>query len=123
MKKLIVFAFLFSTSSLFIGCGSESGAENSANKAPNYDEMAQELCKCMTPLMDVQKKIEALSAEGKTEEIQAMLIEVEALTKAGDQCVGALEAKYGEVKEQEEEKASAAFQKACPEIAAMLDEE
>jgi hypothetical protein len=76
----------------------------------------------MTPLMDVQQKIAVLSAEGKTDEIQALLADVEKMSAVGDKCVEQLEAKYGSIEGEDEKKANAAFQKSCPKVVAMLSE-
>ena len=72
--------------------------------------------------MEIQQKIAALSAEGKKEEIQALLETVEKMSDEGDKCMTELETKYGVIENENEEKANAAFQKACPEIAGMLND-
>ena len=120
MKKNIQTGLLFCCLTLFFACGGDTTNQEATDNT-NYDEMAQELCKCMTPLMEIQKKIMVLSEEGKVDEIKDLLDEVEALSAAGDQCVQDLEEKYGEVGEDKETKANEAFKKACPEIAQMLE--
>lgn len=106
-------------------CGNEANTDDknsdTAGAELDYDGMAQALCACMTPLMEVQEKVLELSAEGKTDEIQELLSDIEKLSEEGDKCVAKLEAKYGVVEGENEQKANAAFQKACPRIANMLE--
>lgn len=124
MKNLLSISLLFCSTTLFFSCVDEgnSSKDKTAQKRIDYDAMAQELCICMTPLMDIQQKITALSAEGKTDEIQDLLSNIEKISENGDECVAMLEAKYGVVENENEAKANAAFQKACPKIASMLED-
>lgn len=124
MKHLIQISLLFCSIFLFFSCSDKSSDNKSATtqKSIDYDSMAQGLCKCMTPLMDIQQKIAQLSAEGKTDEIQELLSSVEKMSEDGDKCVEKLEAKYGIIETENEQKANAAFQKACPKVAQMLNE-
>ena len=117
MKKNIQISLLLGSILFAFSCNNTP-----TEQSVDYDAMAQDLCKCMTPLMDIQQKISALSAEGKTDEIQLLLGNVEKLSEEGDECVAKLEAKYGVVENENEAKANAAFQKACPAVAGMLND-
>lgn len=98
----------------FAGC---SGGDKT-----DYDQMAKDLCSCMRPLADVNKKIKTLVAEGKVEEVAAIFADVEKIAKEGEACAKVLEDKYGVVEGESEIKASAALKKHCPEISEMLEQ-
>lgn len=125
MKKFLSSSVLFAVILLAFGCQNDVDSNNpntqSTQKSMDYKGMAQDLCQCMSPLMEMQQKIAKLSAEGKTDEIQELLTTVEKLSEDGDKCVAELEEKYGVIEDENEQKANAAFQKACPEIAQMLN--
>ena len=112
---------------LFFGCGksapSQDGGEATATSggAIDYDAMAKDLCACMTPMMDFQNKLMALLAEGKEDEIMAMQEDALAIQQEGEACVDALEAKYGVVGPEQEEEATEALRKACPEFMEMVE--
>lgn len=108
-----------------LGCGNseqettdESATDNKVVADDvNYDEMAEQFCKCMRPLFDLQEKVTALSAEGKEEEIQAMSEEYQKIYGESEACILALEEKYGVIEgEEREAKATVALEKACPDI-------
>ncbi|MDF1868277.1 MAG: hypothetical protein P1U70_25875 [Saprospiraceae bacterium] len=83
----------------------------------DYEAMADGLCKCMKPLVDLQNKVNSLEPD----EIRAMVDEIDKITQAGDKCIEELEAKYGRVEGKEaEEKADETFKEACPYIAGMI---
>ena len=83
-----------------------------------YAAMAQELCDCMKPLVDLQNKVNSLTPD----EIRGMVDEIEKISQTGDKCVADLEAKYGKVEGRAaEEKADEAFKKACPYVAGMTN--
>lgn len=121
---LLVAASLF-----LIGCGgNEPTSTEGANSTPtpqtksiDYDEMAQGFCACMQPMFDFQSKVMKLLAEGKQEEIEGMREEAMQVQKDGEACILTLEEKYGTVEGvEEEEKATAALEKACPDIMEMM---
>lgn len=87
----------------------------------DYDQMAKDLCSCMRPLADMNKKIQTLVAEGKTDEVSALFADVEKIAGEGEACAKGLEEKYGTVEGESEMKASAALKKHCADIAAMLE--
>lgn len=119
MKKVIQISCLFCGILLAISCNDSA---KSTNAAPDFDAMAQDLCKCMMPLMEIQEKIRELSVAGETGKIQELLSDVEKMSAESETCVGKLDEKYGEVQNEDEAKANAAFQKACPKVAAMLND-
>ncbi len=88
----------------------------------DYDQMAKDLCSCMRPLADMNKKIKNLVNEGKTEEVAQLFAEVEEIAGKGEACALSLEERYGAVEGESETKASAALKKHCPDIAEMLEQ-
>lgn len=131
MRQIIRFTFLFFTVISLGNCSNTetTEAEETIQNQPvseeesspllsdvEYEAMAEELCTCMKPLVDLQNKVNALSEE----EIRAMVDEIQKISDAGDKCVEAIDVKYGKVVGREaEEKAKEAFIKACPYIAGM----
>ena len=112
---------------LLVGCDNaepetttESVSTGDIILVKDYEAMAKDLCACMTPMMDLQNKIVEYSAAGDTTAIQNLLNQVEEISVEGDKCVERLEKKHGVVTEENEPKASMAFRKACPEIAALI---
>ena len=115
-----------------VGCGGEKSnnagsattTDPSADRNLDYEAIAQDLCDCMQPMMEIQNQIMALSDAGKTDEIRVLLDsgKLQEATDKGDECVSGMEVKYGALREDEEKRANAAFRKACPEIAKMLSE-
>lgn len=108
---LITFLAFF----LFTNCSSSSSSSEK-----NYDKMAQELCNCMQPLKDLRDKIQTLSTEGKTQEINDASKEFQQLIGTANTCAEELDKKYA-VAEEEKGKAMAAFKKSCPEVAGMMN--
>ena len=107
---------------LCIICFMSCSNPTSTNGSTNYEAMADELCKCMTPLVEIQQKVIELSENNNLEELQSVLANVEAISNKGDQCVEAVELKYGVVEAENEAAARQAFENACPNIAKMLGE-
>lgn len=125
MKLSTIFSALIAISLCLASCGDNGGATGSAtksdNKALDYDAMAQELCTCMTPLSDLYKKVMVASEAQDTAKMATLVGDFERLSKEGEACATKLEQKYGNMDDPNiTEKARAAVEKACPEIAAMM---
>jgi len=91
--------------------------------ATDYDAMAKELCDCMNPLVEMNEEIQELTKAGDTEAVGEMFAELEAKFAEGEQCALSLEEKYGDMNTPEQDaKAKAAIKKACPKVAAMMDQ-
>ena len=126
--KNTIYLFLMGFGLLFFSCkGGEPTADEgevkttTAAKNIDYDEMAEGFCKCMTPMFDFQNKLMMLLEEGNQEAVEALRDEAMQVQKDGESCILALEAKYGVVEGvEEEEKATKALEKACPEIMALM---
>ncbi len=137
MKNYLIL-FLLATVGLQFGCGSsepesagtEAGAETTAEAEPqaegdiDYDEMAEDFCVCMRPMFEFQEKVMKLAAEGNNSEIEALREDAMKVQADGEACVTKLEEKYGAVEgEEKEAKATAALEKVCPDIMAMMGAE
>ncbi len=115
MKNLTLFALLVLSVSLF-SC-------KSSKPETDYNAMAKELCNCMSPLVDMNEKIQEMTKAGDTEAVGEMFTELEAQFAEGERCAAELEQKYGAMNEPgEEEKAKAAIQKNCPKVAEMMNQ-
>ena len=89
----------------------------------DYDIMAKELCKCMSPLVEMNEKIQSLTEAGDTEAVGELFKKLEGQFAAGEKCATDLEKKYGPMNEPEQEaKAKAAIRKTCPKVADMIDQ-
>ncbi len=131
MKNYLFFLLLAATWLQF-GCGSSESkvteaetetaeVEPQAARDIDYDEMANEFCACMRPMFEFQEKVMQLAGEGKNNEIEAMRDQAMKVQADGETCVTSLEEKYGIVEGKENEaKATAALEKTCPDIMAVM---
>jgi len=89
----------------------------------DYDAMAKELCACMSPLVEMNEKIQKLTEAGDTEAVGELFAQLEGQFAEGEKCATDLEKKYGAMnKAGEEAKAKAAIRKTCPKVADMIDQ-
>lgn len=115
MKNLTLFICLFACVSLMSCKGKKMETD--------YDAMAKELCNCMSPLVEMNEKIQSLTEAGDTEAVGNLFAKMEGEFKKGEQCAMGLEEKYGAMNEPEQEaKAKAAIRKACPKVASMINQ-
>ncbi len=114
--KVRVFSAVFALA-LFVSC------QNSSQER-DYKGLADGLCACLAPMAEFQKTLEdALKAPENEEEFQSMMAEMESIMAEGQNCIKALEEKFGVVEGEEDfAKAEEAFRKACPEIAEFLSQ-
>jgi acyl carrier protein phosphodiesterase len=96
---------------LLIGC----------KKQNNADQIAQELCACMKPLMAVYEQANSLSEDDDLDAITNAMTKMEKTATESEQCADALDAKYGKLDDREDE-IQAAMQRACPEILQKMNE-
>lgn len=122
MKYQLLLGLIVVTMMSF-GCGDAApktdgeGANASDSKEMNFDEMAEGFCTCMRPMFEFQQKVFQLAEEGKEDEIEAFREQAMQVQQDGENCIAALEAKYGVVEGAENEaKATEALKKACPDI-------
>ncbi|RMF31625.1 MAG: hypothetical protein D6765_01535 [Bacteroidetes bacterium] len=115
--KIRVFSALFALALL-------ASCQNNTSQGKDYKGLADGLCACLEPMAEFQKTLEdALKAPENEEEFQSMMTEMESIMAEGQNCIKALEEKYGVVEGEEDfAKAEAAFREACPEIAAFLSQ-
>jgi len=86
----------------------------------NYSQVANELCACMQPLIDLNKKIQGLAKSGNNAEVQKLINEVEKLSEEGEACTERLESKYGKIEGKNQSMVEAAMAKSCPDVARMI---
>lgn len=112
----------------FVAC--KNDANNNTAKTPvsnvaanlDYNQVAPEFCKCMMPLVDLNKEIQNLINEGKQEKLAALFTEVEKSSEASETCVEKMETIYGTFTPEIEQKIRRAMKNNCPEVVAMLEE-
>lgn len=92
------------------------------NSGKNYDKMAKELCACMQPLADLNVKLQQAQSTNDQATMQQLFDEVERVANQSGDCANDLEKKYGLVDGDDEQKATEAMKKACPEIAAIVEQ-
>lgn len=91
--------------------------------ATDYGAMAEEMCSCMNPLVEMNEEIQELAQVGDTEAVGEMFSELKSISTEVEQCVLALEKKYGDMNTPEAEaKAKAAIKKECPKIAEIINQ-
>ena len=80
-----------------------------------YDLFAEDLCTCMKPMAELQKKLMALTESGDQAGMMSLFDEASKVDEEGQACIMALEKKHGVIQGPEEEaKAEEAMRKACP---------
>ncbi len=125
--KNILSALLLVSSFLLLGCGSKEpkAPENekpSVSGEIDFDAMAKGFCNCMRPMFEMQERLTKLAEAGKEDEIAAMRDHIEQVEKDGENCVYALEEKYGVVEgAKNEERANEALKRACPDIMELMN--
>ena len=95
----------------------------SSNKSQQIEQMATELCDCMRPLATLYEEVIAASTASDSIKMNTLLQEFQVKSEEGEKCAAALEEKYGDLSEADQDQANTAFTKTCPEIAAMLSAE
>jgi hypothetical protein len=87
-----------------------------------YEAMAEDLCTCMKPMADLQKKLMSMIDEGRQEDIMNLSEEAQKVDEDGQACIRQLEKKHGQIKGAEEEtKAMDALRKICPDIVELME--
>lgn len=99
---------------LLFSCGGQE-------KAFDFPAIANDLCKCMQPLADLNDDI--LDATQKNDSIttQKLILKIENIASKSEACAQKLDLKYGIIPPEQEPKAEAAFKKACPDIAKIME--
>lgn len=88
----------------------------------DYEAIATELCACMTPMVELNARIEKAIAQKDSLDMKAILSEAEEMERKSIACTDALEDKLGESSEADLQKANVALKKVCPEVAEILEE-
>ena len=98
-------------------------AASCAPKKDKYEDFADDLCKCMTPMANFQKEITAMFEGGQQDSVMAMMAKGQKIDEDGQACIAALEKKHGKIEgEEAENKAMEALRKVCPDIVALMEE-
>ena len=96
---------------------------NSSQKN-KYDAMAEELCTCMEPLLQINDRIQTLVAAEDTEGLGTIYLQFEKELETVEMCALKVEQKYGEMNDQEEEaQAQAALKRKCPKVSELINQE
>ena len=95
----------------------------SCKQKDKYELFAEDLCICMKPMAELQKKLMTLSESGDEAAMQALFEDASKADQEGQACMLKLEEKHGRIEgPEEEEKAMNALRKVCPDIVAMMEE-
>lgn len=87
----------------------------------NYEKIAEELCNCLRPVVEVYEASQNISEDDSPEDIQTAMEKMEQAGMESNTCVDALTEKYGNMENQEAE-VEAAMQRVCPDIAKAMNE-
>lgn len=98
-------------------------AASCAPQKDKYEEFADDLCVCMTPMANFQKEITAMFESGQQDSVMAMMAKGQKIDEDGQACIAALEKEHGKIEgEEAENKAMDALRKVCPDIVALMEE-
>ncbi len=75
----------------------------------------------MQPLADIIDEID-VTKKYDSVEMQKLILEFERIAARSEQCAQKLDSKWGVIPPEEESKADAAFKKACPKIAEIMEQ-
>ncbi len=114
-----------------VACGGQSpeathaeAVEDAPGKADmsdaDYDSMADELCACLQPVLELTEALQQKQSEGDEAGMVALLDNLEQIMKTSEACVDNVDQKYHLTTEEAQQKATEALEKACPDIMAML---
>ena len=91
------------------------------NSATEEDTaLAKDLCTCMKPMADINKKAERFMQQGKMSEVHALFNRIEQIAQESESCKKDLELKYGIIEGEKEERAHQAMRGQCSDIARMI---
>ncbi len=99
--------------------GDDTTSAPSVTTGIDFDALAKEMCGCAKDAIELAVKSKALEADGKVDEIAALIPQIEATMGEMEKCAAALESKYPGVdgNAEYEEKADAAMKRNCPDFA------
>ncbi len=100
---------------ILLSCGGEE-------KTHDFAAIANDLCKCMQPLADINDEIVLATEKNDSVAMQKLILQIERIAEKSERCARGLDSKYGVIPVDEEPKAEAAFKKACPEIAEIMEQ-
>ncbi|GEM_PF-4679191 len=116
---------------LFAACTNEPSTDNEAEgndttgkgamSDADYQNMAQELCDCLQPVLQLTKDLQQKEQEGDEAGMAALLENLESIMNTSSSCVDGVDQKYHVTTEEQQRKATEAMEKSCPEIMAMLN--
>ncbi len=104
---------LAATFSLFVTCKNKESE-------PKYTELAKAICECNQPLAAANERFEAAQKEGKIDDAEKILSEMEPLDDVFQRCLTKAEQQHGTIKgDAQEEKITAALKIQCPDMTKM----
>jgi|GEM_PF-1352685 len=91
---------------------------------PDINTIAQEMCGCTSPMVELTEKVKELSESGDAAGAAEFYSKIQAAAKEGEACSQRLQEKYGDLIQGGEHEAAiqAAMRKACPSVSKMMDE-
>ncbi len=96
------------------------GCKNSKDK---YEAFAEDFCKCLEPMAELQKKYKEMMESGDPSGMDTFIQEATKADEEGQVCMADLEKKHGRITgEQEETLAMEALRKVCPDIVALMEQ-
>lgn len=112
MKKSLLFLILITATVL--------SCKDSKDK---YEAFAEDFCKCMEPMAELQKKYMDMMESGDPSGMETFIQEATKADNEGQACMADLEKKHGKIEgEQEEALAMEALRKVCPDVIGMMEQ-
>jgi hypothetical protein len=88
-----------------------------------YVSYAEGFCKCMEPMVALQKKYADILQSGEQTGMESFFEEASKVDEEGQACMETLENKYGSIQGEKEEAAMMeALRKTCPDILAIMEQ-
>ena len=87
----------------------------------DYVALAQEICVCMTPLIDLNEEVLRTANANDAAAAEALIARVDEISDESEACAKRIEAKYGKLEAAEGPAAEKAFREHCPRMAGLLE--
>ena len=97
----------------------------SCQSTPGSEEdqaIAKERCKCMKPVLEINRKTERLMRQGEMEQVHALFAQIERINKEKESCEQNIVLKYGTIEGEKKAQIRQVMWKSCPDIARMIEQ-